>query len=64
MRYGNIVAELQRMRGFDFVIVNDDLKTAQDQLLVLMEIVQSGLMLVRPQVDALLSNAFGGKNAK
>ena len=64
MRYANIVAELQRMRGFDFTIVNDDLIAAQAELLALMGIVESGLMLVRPQVDALLSNAVGGRNEK
>jgi len=53
------VAELSRMRGFDFAIVNDDLPTAQAQLLNLMQILEQGQLRVAENVDRLLSEAGG-----
>jgi guanylate kinase len=54
VRFSNIVAELQRMRGFDFVIVNDSLERATGRLLGLMEIVEAGMLGVTTSVDRLL----------
>jgi guanylate kinase len=53
-RMANTIAELQRMRGFDFAIVNDDINTAQQQLLDVMALLERGLNRVSAQVDALL----------
>lgn len=58
-RFANIVAELQRMRGFDYVIVNDDLSMAQDQLAEIMSISEQGLSRVTERVDRLLRPAGG-----
>jgi guanylate kinase len=54
LRFGNIVAELQRMRGFDFVIVNDTIEQAAGRLLHLMEIIETGMLHVTESVDRLL----------
>lgn len=54
LRFSNIVAELQRMRGFDFVIVNDIVDQAAERLLRLMEILESGMLQVTDSVDRLL----------
>jgi guanylate kinase len=54
VRFSNIVAELQRMRGFDFVIVNDILEQAVERLLGLMEIAEAGMLSVAKSVDRLL----------
>lgn len=56
VRFSNIVAELQRMRGFDFVIVNDNLEQAVERLLGLMEIVEAGMLNVTQSVDRLLDS--------
>lgn len=61
VRFANIIAELQRMRAFDYAIVNDDLEKAQQQLLNVMTISEQGLRLVTSQVDGLLRQA-GGNN--
>lgn len=61
-RYANTVAELQRMRGFDFAIVNDELATAQQQLLELMSIIERGMIQVSRQVDSLLSHVMEETN--
>lgn len=61
IRFANIVAELQRMRAFDYAIVNDDLTEAQQRLLELMTISEQGLARVVDQVDRLLHQA-GGTN--
>jgi hypothetical protein len=53
------VADLQRMRGFDYAIVNDDLSRAQDQLAEIMSISEHGLGRVRERVDGLLRPAGG-----
>jgi len=58
-RFAQAVAELSRMRGFDFAIVNDDLLTAQAQLLNLMQILEQGQLRVAENVDRLLSEAGG-----
>jgi guanylate kinase len=56
VRFSNIVAELQRMRGFDFVIVNDNLEQAVQRLLGLMELVEAGMLNVTKSVDRLLES--------
>jgi guanylate kinase len=58
-RMANTVAELQRMRGFDFAVVNDDIEQAQQQLLDVMAILERGLTQVAGQVDALLKQVGG-----
>lgn len=60
LRFSNIIAELQRMRGFDHAIINDDLAVAQQQLLDLMCVYEQGLDRVTSRVDALL-DLSGGK---
>jgi guanylate kinase len=55
-RRGNVFAELQRMRGFDYVIVNDDLENAVERLLGIMHIVQAGLHHVADTLDWILDN--------
>ena len=59
LRDAYAVADLQRMRGFDYVIVNEDLSTAQDQLAEIMSISEHGLGQVRERVDRLLRPAGG-----
>ena len=54
LRYANIIAELQRMRTFDFAIVNDDLEKAQKQLLDLMTISEQKQIFAQAKVDRLL----------
>jgi guanylate kinase len=54
LRFSNIVAELQRMRGFDFVIVNDNVEHAVERLLSIMKVAEAGLMRVTESVDQLL----------
>lgn len=58
-RFANIVAELQRMRSFDYAIINDDLEVAQGQLAEIMSISEHGLGRVRERVDRLLKPAGG-----
>jgi len=53
-RYANIIAELGRMRGFNYAIINDDLGQATDQLLSLMSVLEKNLHRVTVQVDKLL----------
>ena len=43
------------MRGFDFVIVNDDLSKAPAQLLDLMRLMEQGQLRVAERVDRLLA---------
>jgi guanylate kinase len=59
LRFAQIVAELQRMRGFDFYLVNDDLDMAQREMLRLMAVIESGALNVPPAVDRLLNSAGG-----
>ena len=61
LRLSNSVAELQRMRGFDFAIVNDELELAAGQLTQLMALVGAGLTQVRPRIDGILEKAGGSK---
>lgn len=58
-RFSQAVAELSRMRGFNFAIVNDDLPTALAQLLDLMKLLEQGQLRVAECVDRLLSEAGG-----
>jgi guanylate kinase len=60
-RFSNIMAELQRMRGFSYAIVNDNLEVARQQLLDLMKICEQRLDRVTPRVDALLNQAGGNR---
>jgi guanylate kinase len=59
LRLSNSVAELQRMLGFDFAIVNDDIELASGQLTSLMSLVGAGLTEVRPQIGRILEKAGG-----
>lgn len=54
LRFSNIVAELQRMRAFDFVLVNDDVEQAVLGLLNLMQLIESGMLRAKERVDMLL----------
>lgn len=60
-RFANAVSELQRIRGFDYVITNDDLAKATMDLLTLMQVVQAGLHLAQDRVDVLLTSTGGTK---
>jgi guanylate kinase len=55
-RRGNVFAELQRMRGFDYVIVNDELEHAVERMLSIMRIVEAGLHHVADTLDWILDN--------
>lgn len=59
LRFAQIVAELARMRAFDFCIVNDNLAQAQAQLLSLLAVLEQGQWRVTQRVDRLLSEAGG-----
>lgn len=59
LRFANVYAELQRMRGFDYVITNDEIDPAVQRLLDLMRVVQTGTTLVAPAIDALLEQHGG-----
>ena len=59
LRYSQIVAELQRMRSFDYAIVNDRLELAEAKLASLMQVIEDGLTAVISQVDLLLSEPGG-----
>ncbi len=61
LRLSNSIAELQRMRGFDFVIVNDELEQAAAQLTGLMSLVGAGLTDVSRTVDRVIEKAGGAK---
>ena len=61
LRLSNSVAELQRMRGFDFAIVNDDIELAASQLTQVMSLVGAGLTSVTPRIDGILEKAGGSK---
>lgn len=54
MRFANTIAELGRMRSFDYAIINDDIEQATDLLLSLMNVVEKNLHRVTVQVDRLL----------
>jgi guanylate kinase len=55
-RRGNVFAELQRMRGFDYVIVNDELEHAVERMLGIMRIVEGGLHHVAETLDWIMDN--------
>ena len=57
LRQANAFAELQRMRTFEFAVVNDDLDKATQQLLGIMKVIEAGLTCVSARVDKLLSPA-------
>jgi len=61
LRFASIIAELQRMRTFDFAIINDDLEMAKKQLLDLMTISEQGQIFAEAKVDRLLKEV-GGSN--
>jgi guanylate kinase len=59
VRYANIVAELQRMRAFDFSIINNEIEEATSELLDLMKIISAGLYHAGRRVDRLLKGDGG-----
>jgi guanylate kinase len=59
LRYAQIYAELQRLRGFDYAIVNDKLEQAEAQLLNLLQVIEDGLTSAASRVDLLLSQTGG-----
>ena len=62
-RFANAVAELQRMRGFDYVITNRDAEQATASLLDVMRIVEQGLHQAARRVDKLLDSLGGTHEA-
>jgi guanylate kinase len=58
-RFANAIAELQRMRGFNYVIVNRDVEQAAASLLDVMGIIEAGLHLPALQIDGLLAGLGG-----
>ncbi len=54
-RFANAVAELQRLRGFNFAIINDDVAQATACLLDVMRIVEAGLCQPARQVDDVMA---------
>jgi guanylate kinase len=57
LRECNAFAELQRMRSFEFALVNDDLNRATEQLLNIMKVVEAGQMDVARSIDRIISTA-------
>lgn len=55
-RRGNVFAELQRMRGFDYVIVNDELERAVERAECIMRVIENGLHHVAESLDWILDN--------
>jgi guanylate kinase len=55
-RQGNVYAELQRMRGFDYVIINDELDKAVERMTSIMRVVENGLHHVAESLDWILDN--------
>jgi guanylate kinase len=53
-RRANVLAELQRMRWFDFVIVNDEIENAVSRMLSIMDITEGGLLDVPGTLDRVL----------
>jgi guanylate kinase len=53
-RRANVLAELQRMRWFDFVIVNDEIENAVSRMLSIMDIMEGGLLDVTGTLDRVL----------
>jgi guanylate kinase len=62
-RRGNVFAELQRMRGFDFVIVNDELDRAVERMEWIMRVIESGLHHVAESLDWILDNTEAANEA-
>jgi guanylate kinase len=53
-RFASIVAEVQRMKAFDFVIVNDELEVAQQEFLNLLALVEARGHRPRQRVEEIL----------
>jgi guanylate kinase len=62
-RYANAIAELQRMRGFNYVIINRDVEQATASLLDVMRIIEAGLHQPALYVDRLLAGSGGPHEA-
>lgn len=62
-RRGNVFAELQRMRGFDYVIVNDDLSKAVERMESIMRVIENGLHHVAESLDWILDNTEAADEA-
>lgn len=57
LRVQNAWMELGRMRGFDFVVINDDLERASAEFSDVVKIVENGSFAVRATVDRILATA-------
>ena len=58
-RFLAIVAEIQRMRSFDFALINGNLETATGQLVALMTVVEQDLHRSARLADSILATAQG-----
>jgi guanylate kinase len=57
LRVQNAWMELGRMRGFDFVVINDDLERAAAEFSAVVKVVENGSFAVRATVDRILATA-------
>jgi guanylate kinase len=57
IRLGNAWIELARMRAFDFVIVNDDLKQASERFSNLLRVIAAGATDTAETIDGILDGA-------
>jgi guanylate kinase len=62
-RRGNVFAELQRMRGFDYVIVNDELESAVARMESIMRVIENGLHHVAESLDWILDRTEAAHEA-
>ena len=57
LRTQNAWMELGRMRGFDFIVINDELEKASDQFSDVVRVVENGSFAVESQIDRILATA-------
>jgi guanylate kinase len=57
LRTENAWMELGRMRGFDFVVINDDLEKASSEFSDVVKVVENGSFAVRARIDRILATA-------
>ena len=57
LRTQNAWVELGRMRGFDFVVINDDLGRASSEFSDVVKVVENGSFAVRARIDSILATA-------
>lgn len=57
LRTENAWMELGRMRGFDFVVINDDLEKASAEFGDVVKVVENGSFAVRAHIDRILATA-------